>query len=58
MRRLAALLVWPFHVLRGCSCDPRFVGVASDVACRLHGIEADLVARARLLTPDTERLAA
>jgi hypothetical protein len=44
--------------LGGCSCDPRFVGVASDVACPSHGLKADLVARARLVASDAERFAA
>jgi hypothetical protein len=58
VRRLAAILLWPFHRLGGCSCDPRFVGVASDVACPSHGLKADLVARARLVASDAERFAA
>lgn len=27
---------------RGCSCDRRFIGVAHDLDCPMHGIAAEL----------------
>lgn len=40
-----------------CCCDPRFAGIAHDVACPIHGLAATLRLAVRNLRDD-ERLAA
>lgn len=41
LRRLPAnVQAAPDVRLDGCSCDPRFVGIAHDIDCPMHGLAA------------------